>query len=96
MTDVTLTMTTDHAGALVPAHAHLPAMLERALAGLECGAPDDEKLAALSLLGYSDAGVTDARAELLYCACWNALWVFGLRDEAIAPEHDDDDMAEPS
>ncbi len=93
MTDVTLTMTTDHAGALVPAHAHLPAMLERALAGLWCGAPDDELASALSLLGHSAEDVDDELLELLFCSVWNSLWLFGLRSEAIAPEHDGGTMS---
>ncbi|MDQ2760341.1 MAG: hypothetical protein M3Y17_07870 [Actinomycetota bacterium] len=80
---------------LIPSHAHLPALLERALDGLACGASDAERQAALSLLGHGD-DADDELLELLFCACWNALWIFGLRDEAIAPERADDDMAEPS
>lgn len=82
---------------LIPEGAPVARLLEATLAGLECGADDDELTEALRLLGQPIVAPPPSRAaiERLFCECWNALCALGLRREWIEPEPDPEPASEP-
>ncbi len=81
----------------IPEAAPVARLLESALAGLECGAPDNERDESLRLLGQPiDAPPSHEALERLFCDCWNALHVLGLRPEWIEPGLDPGPESEPT